>query len=69
MVREKRFGSRLAEDDDDDHSLRPQRLKEVIGQRDVAERLRIGVEAAKKRGDAMGHISSSTARRGSGRPP
>jgi holliday junction DNA helicase RuvB len=55
MVREKTLEAGLP-DDDDDHSLRPQRLNEVIGQRDVAERLRIGVEAAKKRGDAMGHI-------------
>jgi holliday junction DNA helicase RuvB len=55
MVREKILEAGLPEEDDD-HGLRPQRLEEVIGQRDVAERLRIGVEAAKKRGDAMGHI-------------
>lgn len=42
--------------EDDDQSLRPQRLSEVIGQRDVAERLRIGVDAARKRGDALGHV-------------
>ncbi len=55
MAREKVLGAELPEDEDD-HGLRPQQLAEVIGQRDVAERLRIGVEAARKRGDAMGHI-------------
>jgi len=42
--------------EDDDLNLRPQRLDEVIGQRDVAERLRIGVEAALKRDEPLGHI-------------
>lgn len=42
--------------EDDDLNLRPQRLDEVIGQRDVAERLRIGVEAARKRDEPLGHI-------------
>ena len=45
-----------ANPEEDDLSLRPQWLKEVIGQRDVTDRLRIGIEAARKRGDAMGHI-------------
>jgi holliday junction DNA helicase RuvB len=42
--------------DDDDSGLRPQRLQEIVGQSGVVERLRIGVEAAQKRGEALGHI-------------
>jgi len=37
-------------------SLRPNRLSEYIGQRDLVERLRIAIEAAKGRGDAMEHL-------------
>ncbi len=36
--------------------LRPQRLSEVVGQRAVCERLAIAVDAAKKRGEPVGHI-------------
>jgi Holliday junction DNA helicase RuvB len=36
--------------------LRPQRLAEVIGQRVVAERLEIALEASKKRGEPLPHI-------------
>ncbi len=39
-----------------DEKLRPQRLAEVIGQRSVAERLAIALEAAKKRGEPLPHI-------------
>jgi Holliday junction DNA helicase RuvB len=39
-----------------DEKLRPQRLSEVIGQRAVAERLAISLEAAKKRGEPLPHI-------------
>lgn len=57
MVREPVFGG-------DDHfeqrewddQLRPQRLDEVIGQRDVVERLKIVIDAAQKRGEPLGHI-------------
>jgi len=41
---------------EDDPRLRPKRFDEVIGQRDVLERLRIAVEAARKRGEALGHV-------------
>lgn len=40
----------------EDPSLRPARLEEMIGQREVHERLHIAVDAAKKREEAMGHI-------------
>ena len=39
-----------------DESLRPQRLAEVIGQRAVAERLSIALEAARRRGEPLPHI-------------
>lgn len=39
-----------------DNSLRPQRMHDMVGQRDVYERLKIAVDAAKKRGDSLGHI-------------
>src|SRR5437763_7488572 len=45
--------------DDDrkrDAALRPKLLKEVIGQRKVAERLEIAVKAAKKFNEPLGHI-------------
>jgi holliday junction DNA helicase RuvB len=39
-----------------DEKLRPQRLSEVIGQRIVAERLSIALEAARKRKEPLPHI-------------
>src|SRR5438105_11181354 len=39
-----------------DEKLRPQRLEEVIGQRIVAERLAIALEASRKRGEPLPHI-------------
>src|SRR4051812_36684000 len=42
--------------DPGDEKLRPQRLSEVIGQRVVAERLAIALEAAKKRNEPLPHI-------------
>ncbi len=39
-----------------DEKLRPQRLSEVIGQRIVAERLSIALEAARKRSEPLPHI-------------
>jgi Holliday junction DNA helicase RuvB len=56
MARETILGGSAAPPDDEDSSLRPQRLEEMIGQRDVFERLLIAVDAARKRGDALGHI-------------
>jgi Holliday junction DNA helicase RuvB len=42
--------------DDADRDLRPQRLEEMVGQRDVIERLRIALNASRKRDEALGHI-------------
>jgi len=46
-------------DDDsnrDDAQLRPSRISEMVGQRDVIERLEIAVEAATNRGEVLGHL-------------
>lgn len=42
--------------DDDDPKLRPGRLAEMVGQRDVIARLQIAIEAARQRDDVLGHI-------------
>lgn len=44
------------EEDSPENSLRPLQLEEFIGQKQVRENLRIFVEAAKARGDAMDHV-------------
>jgi len=40
----------------DEGSLRPGRMAEMIGQSEVKERLQIAIDAAKRRGEALGHI-------------
>jgi Holliday junction DNA helicase RuvB len=42
--------------EDPDRDLRPQRIADMIGQRDVMQRLDIVLDAAKKRGEPLGHI-------------
>ncbi|HLY28791.1 MAG TPA: Holliday junction branch migration DNA helicase RuvB [Aggregatilineales bacterium] len=42
--------------EDDDHNLRPQHLKDIVGQERVVEQLQILVEAAKQRKEPLGHI-------------
>ncbi|MCA8995409.1 MAG: Holliday junction branch migration DNA helicase RuvB [Planctomycetaceae bacterium] len=39
-----------------DERLRPERLEDVIGQRNVVERVRVILDATRKRGDTLGHI-------------
>jgi Holliday junction DNA helicase RuvB len=41
---------------DDERDLRPQSMHDMVGQREVYERLQIAVEAAGKRGEPLGHI-------------
>ncbi|HEX3724928.1 MAG TPA: Holliday junction branch migration DNA helicase RuvB [Pirellulales bacterium] len=41
---------------DDDRMLRPQSMRDMVGQRDVFARLEIAVDSARKRGDTLGHI-------------
>jgi Holliday junction DNA helicase RuvB len=43
-------------DVDFDRSLRPRQLEEFVGQRAVREQLRIAVEAARARGEALDHV-------------
>jgi Holliday junction DNA helicase RuvB len=42
--------------DDNDRDLRPQRMRDMVGQREVYARLEIAVDACRKRGDPLGHI-------------
>jgi len=49
-------GGASSEDRSRDAALRPKLLKEVIGQRKVAERLEIAVTASKKLKEPLGHI-------------
>lgn len=58
MAREKVIGPAPGDDErkTQDAALRPKLLKEVIGQRKVAERLEIAVRAAKKLKEPLGHI-------------
>lgn len=51
-------GERVGEKIEDKlhEQLRPQRLQDVIGQRDVCARLEIALDAARKRGEPLGHI-------------
>jgi Holliday junction DNA helicase RuvB len=44
------------EERDFDQALRPNSLDEMMGQAKVKEQLRIGIEAAKQRGEAMDHV-------------
>jgi len=46
----------VAETKDEDRDLRPQRMRDMIGQREVYARLEIAVDAARKRGEPLGHI-------------
>jgi len=39
-----------------DEQLRPQRMRDVVGQREVFARLDIALDAARKRGEPLGHI-------------
>jgi Holliday junction DNA helicase RuvB len=49
--------SRLPEDREEEIlSLRPRRLDEYVGQREVVETLRIAIEAAQKRQEALDHV-------------
>ncbi|MFT7632934.1 MAG: Holliday junction DNA helicase RuvB [Mariniblastus sp.] len=48
--------SKTPEPEDDDPSLRPMKMSEMVGQRDVIERLQIAIQAAKQRDDVLGHV-------------
>ncbi len=41
---------------DEDRDLRPQRMQDMVGQREVYARVEIAIDAALKRGEPLGHI-------------
>jgi len=55
-VREPVLGGAASPATDDDRDLRPQHMRDMVGQRDVYARLEIAVDSAQKRGDTLGHI-------------
>jgi Holliday junction DNA helicase RuvB len=55
-VREPVLSSNSEPADDEDRDLRPQRMRDMVGQREVYARLEIAVDASRKRGDTLGHI-------------
>lgn len=56
MVREPIVSHKSNDGDDPDRELRPQRMKDIVGQLDVCERLQIAIDATRKRGEALGHV-------------
>ena len=56
MPREPILSASQPPDEDFHRDLRPQRIVDMVGQRDVIERLNIVVDAARKRGESLGHI-------------
>lgn len=41
---------------ENDRELRPQRMRDMVGQREVFDRLQIALDAARKRSESLGHI-------------
>ncbi len=58
MARERIITQRSVSHEEDTYnaSLRPQRLDEVVGQRQIVEQLRIALEAARHRDEPMDHV-------------
>jgi len=56
MSREPIVQSTTSPVDEEDRALRPQRMEEMIGQREVYARLEIAIDAASKRSEPLGHI-------------
>lgn len=55
MAREKLI-SNAPEPEDDDPTLRPGLFSQMVGQKDVIERLEIAIDATRRRGETLGHI-------------
>jgi Holliday junction DNA helicase RuvB len=55
MAREKILGSH-SPGDEEVRDLRPQRMQDMVGQREVFERLHIAIDATRKRGESLGHV-------------
>ena len=56
MSMEERFVSPSQQQEDMDYSLRPQSLSQYIGQQKIKENLKVFIEAAKGRGEALDHV-------------
>lgn len=56
MTKETIIGGNEFAEEEPDRDLRPQSIHDMVGQRTVFDRLSIAVDAAKKRGDPLGHI-------------
>lgn len=56
MPREKILTSVTETTDEAERVLRPQQLSDMVGQREVYERVMIAVDASRKRGETLGHI-------------
>jgi len=55
MTRETILSNTPPPEEDDPH-LRPMRMDEMIGQKDVIARLKVAIDAAKQRDEVLGHI-------------
>jgi Holliday junction DNA helicase RuvB len=55
-VREPVISKPSALPSDEDRDLRPQHMRDMVGQKDVLARLAIAVDSSRKRGDVLGHI-------------
>jgi holliday junction DNA helicase RuvB len=56
MAREAILQQGGGEKPDDERDLRPQWIREMVGQGDVTARIDIALDATRKRGDTLGHI-------------
>ena len=55
-MEEEKVLSALKQEDDEELSLRPQRLSEYVGQNDLKENLDVFIKAAKQRNEALDHV-------------
>lgn len=56
MARDKILTNGSASPEDDDPRLRPTRFRDMVGQREVIDRLQIAIDAAGKRKEVLGHV-------------
>lgn len=56
MPRQPVIAAGMSRDEELDRHLRPQRIKDMVGQREVIQRLSIIIDAARKRNEPLGHI-------------
>ena len=56
MEEENKVMSALKQEEDEELSLRPQRLAEYVGQKDLKENLDVFIKAAKQRDEALDHV-------------